>query len=55
MPATRKLSFSPDVPMWVVYLVNGKIAIFAKWKANVVWVYSWFEVNKIDFDSGHIS
>ena len=40
MPAMRKLSLRPDVPMWVVYLVNGKMAIFAKCKANAVLVYS---------------
>lgn len=40
MPAMRKLSFRPDVPMWVVYLVNGKMAIVAKYRANAVSVFS---------------
>jgi hypothetical protein len=34
MPAMRKLSFRPDVPMCVVYLVNGKMAIFVEYRAN---------------------
>lgn len=54
MPATRMLSFRPDAPIWVVYLVNGKMVIIAKRKENVVWKFDSFEVNQMDSDLDNI-